>query len=210
MRSLQKVDSEGNASQDRLLFKIDFHLDPHSVNRFIYEASTISTSGEHQRLFVKFTQKYGKELHLFCAKKNRAPKLLAFERLPGNWYGVAMEYISATTEHNIVASCLFPKKGKVWIDETDQLIEKMHAADFVHGDLRLPNFVVDEKHEQVLLVDFDWGGKENEVMFPRTSLLPEIRKDRDDRKITKAHDNHAWEETKKKLLEELEKVHGTE
>ncbi|KAF8139853.1 hypothetical protein EV363DRAFT_1153665, partial [Boletus edulis] len=34
-----------------------------------------------------------------------------------------------------------------------EIIEKMHREDYVHGDLRPPNILCDK----IMLLDFDWG-----------------------------------------------------
>jgi tRNA A-37 threonylcarbamoyl transferase component Bud32 len=37
----------------------------------------------------------------------------------------------------------------------DEIVETLHEHGYVHGDLRVPNFIVDG--ERLCLVDFDWG-----------------------------------------------------
>ena len=68
------------------------------------------------------------------------------------------------------------------------MVLKLHDAGFVHGDLRAPNFIVDG--DRLLLVDFDWGGKDGEVEYPTRYLNPELLtgRDRDDLKIRKEDD----------------------
>ena len=63
----------------------------------------------------------------------------------------------------------------------------------VHGDLRLANFVIakDEDRRRIFLIDFDWGGKEGEVVFPYELLIEELGIQNHrlrDRKIAKEHD----------------------
>ncbi|KAI9467134.1 hypothetical protein BJY52DRAFT_1079976, partial [Lactarius psammicola] len=45
-------------------------------------------------ILVKFSKKYGIELHAFCVNKGFVPKLLGFEGLPGGWFGIAVECFS--------------------------------------------------------------------------------------------------------------------
>ena len=72
-----------------------------------------------------------------------APKLLGYESLPGGWFGVAMEYFpSATT---IIDSPLVSKLRDIWIQGMKSIIKKLHDNGYVHGDLRLPNFIVADR-----------------------------------------------------------------
>ena len=79
----------------------------------------------------------------------------------------------------------------------DKMVAAIHGAGYVHGDLRPPNFVVDGK--KLLLIDFDWGGKEGDATFPDIELQRIIRIDRNDTMITKAHDDRVLAHTKAEL-----------
>ena len=79
------------------------------------------------------------------------------------------------------------------------VMEKIDEADFhgkglvVHGGLRLANFVFAESDgtRKMLLVDFDWGGKEGVAAFPPTILNDELGVQNSrilNRKITFEHD----------------------
>jgi len=59
--------------------------------RLLYVAET--PGPDKQLVLVKFVRRYSIELHEICAKSGHAPAILAFERLPGGWFAVAMEYI---------------------------------------------------------------------------------------------------------------------
>ncbi len=72
----------------------------------------------------------------------------------------------------------------------------------MHGDLRPPNFIVDE--ERLLLIDFDWGGKEGQATFPDAQLHPILRKSRGDMLIQKRHDENVLANTKKLIEEDIE------
>jgi tRNA A-37 threonylcarbamoyl transferase component Bud32 len=63
-----------------------------------------------------------------------APALLGHEPLPGPWQMVIMEYLnSASTWDDSMRKPL---------DELCKAVETLHKADFVHGDLRPPNILV--------------------------------------------------------------------
>lgn len=40
------------------------------------------------------------------------------------------------------------------------LVKSLHAENLVHGDLRYPNIICNG--EKVMIVDFDWAGREGE------------------------------------------------
>lgn len=52
-----------------------------------------------------------------------------------------------------------------------RIVYEMHDAGFVHGDMRLPNVLVNGAGD-VLLIDFDWSGHVGEVVYP-----PRMNKD---------------------------------
>jgi hypothetical protein len=43
---------------------------------------------------VKFARSYSRDLHEHCAASALAPALLGFEKLPGGWFIVVMEYMA--------------------------------------------------------------------------------------------------------------------
>ncbi|KAH9976011.1 hypothetical protein BGW80DRAFT_1120980, partial [Lactifluus volemus] len=58
-------------------------------SRLSYNLSRGHTLGS----IVKFTPRYSINLRDFCARKICSPRILGFERLPGGWYCIAMEYL---------------------------------------------------------------------------------------------------------------------
>jgi len=84
--------------------------------------------------------------------------------------------------------------GENWLKDIDNVVKQFHAQGYVHGDLRPPNFIVN--NGRLFLIDFDWGGKEGEATFPRKRLHPILREGRFETRITKEHDKRAMEYTK--------------
>ena len=82
---------------------------------------------------------------------------------------------------------------ETWKKEIGTLAEDFHQEGLVHGDLRPANFIFtkDENPRRMLLIDFDWGGKAGEVLFPRGELSKELQvpNDRLDGPITTEHDD---------------------
>jgi hypothetical protein len=169
--------------------------------RFLYTARTndAKTKDETDVVVVKFTRQYCPELHSFCAKQGRAPKLLGYGTVPGGWKVVVMERIK-TTEKILFARNYWAK----WNDGITQLMQDFHAKGWVHGDLRSANLVISaEQPDKIMLLDFDWGGTCREVFYP-TALLNQVLVDKtvDDLRITKENDIRVLKTT----FEELQRA----
>ena len=178
-------------------FRIIDSLGDNTQSRFLYLAKVLNT--DSMPILVKFSKKYGKEVHEFCALRNYAPQLLAFEELPGGWFGIAMEcFLEAV---NIDESPSLVEHGETWLKKMDEIVSTLHEHGYVHGDLRVPNFIVDE--ERLLLVDFDWGGKEGQATFPDTDLVPVLRANRDVRLIGKENDRNVVAFTKLEIVQKI-------
>jgi hypothetical protein len=59
----------------------------------ILETVHLAETSDGQIIVVKFARQDCPELHDICAASGHAPALLGYERLPGGWYGIAMEYV---------------------------------------------------------------------------------------------------------------------
>ena len=99
---------------------------------------------------------------------------------------------------------------KAWKEEIQAMVQDFHEKGLVHGDLRPPNFIfVPGDTPKMLLVDFDWGGKEGKVCFPSIELVEGLRvRDSEnpllDQLIMKADDDRVLKETFKWLDERAE------
>ena len=154
-------------------FKYDYHMT--SRNLFFGNMDNAS-------ICIKFVPRYCKEGHEFLAAKGFAPKLHAFERLPGGLYMVVMddvgdEYVSLfnlkqdipnlLSEEHLVSRNLLSKKVR-------QCLRQFHQDGFVHGDIRDTNIMVKNTLIQdgfndglsFLVVDFDSCGKMKQVRYP--------------------------------------------
>jgi serine/threonine protein kinase len=167
--------------------------------RLLYLATT---DRDQKKILLKFSRWYSKNLHMFCASIKHAPELLAFERLPGGWFGVAMEYFPSADR--IVDSKDLCDYGEKWLKDIDTVVKQFHAQGYVHGDLRPPNFIVNDG--RLFLIDFDWGGKEGEATFPRKRLHPILRDGRRDTRITKEHDKRVIEFTRWHINEAIKRL----
>ena len=103
--------------------------------RLLYLVET----NDGQIIVAKFVRQYCPELHDIWATSDRAPSLLAYQRLPGGWYSVGMEYVASAvpiTLHKKI-SVHFQR----WETDLRQLASQFHGLGFVHGDLRDANII---------------------------------------------------------------------
>ncbi|KAN0086602.1 hypothetical protein V8E54_000290 [Elaphomyces granulatus] len=154
-----------NRSNDPLKFriKIEYPFNDSKHGRLLYIAET----SDGQTIVVKFVRQYCPELYDICAVSDHAPSLLAYQRLPGGWYGVGMEYVASAipiTLHKEI-SVHFQR----WETDLRQLVSQFHGLGFVHGDLRDAN-IISSDDGCVKLVDFDWAGKDGQVSYPMLAL----------------------------------------
>ncbi|KAI9447310.1 protein kinase subdomain-containing protein PKL/ccin9 [Lactarius psammicola] len=191
---LSALPKYGGAPDEKVHFRI---LRPHPDNRLLYIAETLDL--EKMQIIVKFTRSYSIALHAFCTGRGYAPSILGFGKIPGGWSVVAMEYIVSSVHPsrspNLARLC------NKWVDELQKLVQSFHEKGLVHGDLRESNILCDG--EDVVLIDFDWGGRVGEAAYPFVRLSSELTNGRDstDPKITKDDDRRVLHNT----LEQLKK-----
>jgi tRNA A-37 threonylcarbamoyl transferase component Bud32 len=140
-----------------------------------------------QVVLVKFADQYCPELHHFCAQRGHAPKLLGYGTMPGGWKVVVMEFVEHDRDQ-LVQHAL--QHWATWEQDLTRLVQDFHGQGFVHGDLRVANFIIPtDRPETIKLIDFDWAGKVGNVYFP-TPLLNEelVDETMESLLITKAHD----------------------
>jgi serine/threonine protein kinase len=193
IHSLSRV---SDSIEERMNFQIIQVLDTGlEGQRLLY----LATDGDQNQIVLKFSRCYSKELHKICAEFGHAPELLAFERLPGGWFGVAMEYFPSADR--ILESGHLCDYGENWMKDIDKVITHLHGKGYVHGDLRPPNFIVSDG--KLILVDFDWGGKDREARFPRKELHPALGA-KGGTVITKEHDERVKNDTKSFIRDTME------
>lgn len=144
-------------SHDRLIFSAV--LDPPSGEK---------ATQEKQLVIIKFVHQYSDKAHDYCAAQGYSPRLLGYEALPGGWHMVVMEAIDLNVyklfpEIEINSRPLEKLRPAVY-----DLIQGLHTAGYVHGDLRDINMFVaiDQREPLFKLIDFDWAGKTGEVRYP--------------------------------------------
>ncbi|KAF9647363.1 hypothetical protein BDM02DRAFT_3117161 [Thelephora ganbajun] len=179
---------------DSTSIRIKFTLGKRYDNEVSYRHLYHAHLEEGQGVYVKFTRRYSLELHKFCASHGLAPRLLGFERLAGGWYGVVMEKVDTTDVLKVESS----PDLETWKKDIWSLVHGFHQMGLVHGDLRLANFIFTKNTNprRMMVVDFDWGGEDGEVVFPRGPLVEELGVGGGlDRIITKDHDDRVLAKT---------------
>ena len=195
--NITEIDVEAGAFPGTQSEKIKFILESRHDNipdRWLYHARLISPTSPDEGIYVKFTRWYSVELHRFCAERGLAPRILGLQELHGGWFVVAMEKIDTVHPNDITA---FPEAVE-WRKNLRELVSGFHHKGLVHGDLRMANFVFTKsnKPRKMILVDFDWGGKDGEAVFPHEELVEGLGVSNNQlygRKITKEHDLKCFE-----------------
>ncbi|KAG8988174.1 hypothetical protein FRB94_001015, partial [Tulasnella sp. JGI-2019a] len=130
-----------NSSGDATFLYQD-HLAP-GYNRLLFLAgitSTCSTLTNGTFVVVKFSHTYGTAAQIATAELGFAPKIYYHESLPGGWTVVVMERIAQPFK---LLQDMSDSDCAVLRPALTDAVSKMHAAGFVHGDLRRGNIFGD-------------------------------------------------------------------
>ncbi|KAG1851653.1 hypothetical protein F4604DRAFT_1592308, partial [Suillus subluteus] len=162
-------------------------------DRLIFFGETVGNVAGN-KICIKFVKHYSPEAHEFCASKGNAPKLIAYNSLHGGWKMVIMDALDIDNTQR--PGSYRPLSAMAVLDRLPlkeaitSLIEELHNAGYVHGDLRDTNFVVGDDN-QFMLFDFDWAGLIEEARYPMYVNRTDIRRPegaRDGQKILAKHD----------------------
>jgi hypothetical protein len=127
---------------------------------------TAILSDTNQEVIVKFTARYNERAHRLLAESDFAPRLHFCERVIGDLYMVVMDRVGGKSIWQLHED-KEPVPAIVFRSVKDA-IDLLHKNDIVFGDLRDPNMVYDASEARVILVDFDWPGKDGESRYPAT------------------------------------------
>ncbi|KAF8336168.1 hypothetical protein F5887DRAFT_841756, partial [Amanita rubescens] len=122
-------------------------------------------------LCVKFTRRYSEDAHRLLAQLGYAPRLRAVMRLPGGWIMVVMDYSEYTQLCDPMLQISDDMRHTVKA-KVSEVVQKLHDAGFVHGDIRSPNVLVDcrtltsKDGIKIHFIDFDWAGRQGEAIYP--------------------------------------------
>jgi serine/threonine protein kinase len=118
-------------------------------------------------IVVKFVHHYNKEAHELLAAKGMAPKLRYCDQVGvrdgdpsyGDLCMVVMDFVDGET---VDKAKTFPP---MFVQRIQDILDVLHQADFVFGDLRGPNVMI-TKNDEVVFIDFDMVGKHGESRYP--------------------------------------------
>lgn len=163
--------------------------------------------GSGAPLCVKFCTRYSADAHRAAHRAGFAPALHAVNDVYG-WTMVVMDDVSAdysNTMYDLHEAKESDKRTALLVAEpavsiaaaraqVKEKLAELHNVDYVHGDVRSVNVLVRNKNTprgpDVLLVDFDWAGREGETTYPRGMNREISRPDgaAGGEKITRGHD----------------------
>jgi len=133
-----------------------------------------------QSVFIKFCRSYSTAAHQAMAAAGYAPALLGFEQLVQGWLLIVQEFVDAVSWDEMVDKPVQSLKAAV---------RALHAAGFVHGDLRGCNILV--AASAVSLIDFEWAGLMGTAKYPYFMNHVDIQWPEgagDGRLVTESHD----------------------
>jgi len=145
-------------------------------------------------LCVKFAKRYSEDVHQFLADLGHAPRLRAVISLPADWFMIVMDFSKFVRLVEVLPR-LADSKGRLK-SKIQDIVQKLHDNNFVHGDIRDVNILVDPETLtgddcSIYLLDFDWAGNEQEARYPtRVNTISVQRPEgvADGELITKSHD----------------------
>ena len=146
-------------------------LEPEVMRHNLFLATLL---GGNEDVVVKLVKRYSKEAHEHLANKGLAPKLFLCQGVIGNLIVVVMERVSGCLL-NELHGCLAADSQLLVFKSLKQVIEALEGEDFVHGDLRAPNIVVDPDSGVVKVIDFDWAAKHDKGFYPHTINTKDLR-----------------------------------
>jgi serine/threonine protein kinase len=150
--------------------------------------SAISENGAP--LFIKFVTRYNAEAHRLLAKNGYAPNLLYHSEVAygGTHTMVVMDRLDGHDMH-----------GKEFEDadllRVQQAKNLLHENNYVFGDLRPNNIFKPKNGSGVVLIDFDWCGRDGVDKYPPV-INPAINWEKSVKRggvMKKCHDNHLFE-----------------
>ena len=132
--------------------------------RLLFCAKRLDTEVE---VIIKFCYRYSQDVHRFCYSMGFAPALISFQPL-GIYFVVVMEKLSL---RELSRSDIKDAKIRKQINI---IVQKLKEKCYVHGDIRGSNVMFDTERNRVVLLDFDWAGREGIDVYP-PFMNPEIK-----------------------------------
>jgi hypothetical protein len=166
-------------------------------DRRIFFGNTVNSA---KKICLKFVKHYSPEVHQFCADKGQAPKLIAYNHLPGGWNVVVMDALDIDNGHSPQRPGSYRRLSEMTVSDYRLLEEPItslvrglhnHNGGYVHGDLRDTNIFVRDDRKHFMLLDFDWAGPVGNTHYPMYVNWQQIQRPagaRDGNEIVTGHD----------------------
>ncbi|KIK52914.1 hypothetical protein GYMLUDRAFT_107811, partial [Collybiopsis luxurians FD-317 M1] len=119
---------------------------------------------EGQEVVVKLSRRYNVNAHRLSSEVNLAPKLYYSCQVRGGYTMCIMEYVKGETAFTALAFQPDELLPRSVYQDIKKVIDILHKANLVFGDLRLPNIILWESG--AMLVDFDWCGRDGVARYP--------------------------------------------
>ncbi|KAI0083125.1 hypothetical protein BDY19DRAFT_998832 [Irpex rosettiformis] len=135
--------------------------------KLVYKVRLNSQDNSQEFRVVKFAARYNAQAHTLLAAtegaaESFAPRLhYVSSRLYGGRKMVVMDYVEGRTALEIADGL-----SEQQYHQLQQAVGRLHARGLVFGDITPSNILVSNATGRVLLVDFDFCGKEGEVRYP--------------------------------------------
>ena len=116
---------------------------------------------------------YSQDVHKHMADTGLAPKLYGYAEVEGAPTAYVMEYLDPCawqTLHEFLKYDATAVNRTQVREAVDSIIEKLESKNYVHGDLRSNNIMIQsdmiEKSVDLRVIDFDWAGEAGQVRYP--------------------------------------------
>ena len=127
---------------------------------------TATLGDADEEVIVKFTAHYNEVAHRLLAMAGLAPRLHSCDRVIGDLYMVVMERVDGKSVRQLREEKM--PLPAIISEQVSKAVGLLHEHNIVFGDLRDPNILYDESKGRVVLVDFDWSGRDGESRYPAT------------------------------------------
>ncbi|TDL21488.1 hypothetical protein BD410DRAFT_293171 [Rickenella mellea] len=144
-------------------FTYDAQLDE---NKLVFSA--ILGDPHDCECFVTFAARYSETVHSYLASGGYAPALRRCIRISSDWTAVVMDKSKYKPLFHLSLSMEDEENAR---RKVKSIVQTLHEAGFVHGDVRDINILIDPKSLEsddvkVHLIDFDWAGRIGEAKYP--------------------------------------------
>ena len=131
----------------------------------VFEGKLQGPRNFEKEVIIKFTERYGKDVHHKLSQYSYAPELFYCEKFEETrFFVVVMEKIPCSIDIDDFLKERPEFRDQI-ISKCSKALEIMRQNNYCHGDFRSSNILVDSD-ANVKVIDFDWAGIEGETKYP--------------------------------------------